>query len=133
MITSKRIPIGVPNTPPTLIVLKLGSCFTSISGGLARFNCNQYGSSRPYICLVRIRKYGKCLPNNTSISVSTEILDRLGKLDPNKTLKTLVAEAIVEHIGNKTLSVTNKTPDIGFLNVDMTPNIGTIQNNQMHV
>jgi hypothetical protein len=65
--------------------------------------------------------------------VSTEILDRLGKLDPNKTLKTLIAEAIVEHIGNKTLSVTNKTPDIGFLNVDMTPNIGTILNNQMHV
>jgi hypothetical protein len=69
----------------------------------------------------------------TSISVSTEILDRLGKLDPHKTLKTLVAEAIVEYIGNKTLSVTNKTPDIRFLNVDMTPNIGTILNNQVHM
>lgn len=69
----------------------------------------------------------------TSISVSTEILDRLGKLDPNKTLKTLVAEAIVDYIGNRTLSVTNKTADIGFLNVDLTPNIGTILNNQAHV
>jgi hypothetical protein len=69
----------------------------------------------------------------TRISVSKEILDKLSKLDPNKTLKSLVAEAIVDYIGNRTLSLTNKTPDIAFLDVDMTPNIGTILNNQVHV
>jgi hypothetical protein len=66
-----------------------------------------------------------------SISVSKEILDKLSKLCPNKMLKTLVAEAIVEYIGNKTLRATNKTPDIGLLNVDVTPNISTLLNNQL--
>ena len=69
----------------------------------------------------------------TSIYRKSRNTRQTGKLDPHKTLKTLVAEAIVEYIGNKTLSVTNKTPDIRFLNVDMTPNIGTILNNQVHM
>jgi hypothetical protein len=63
-----------------------------------------------------------------SVAVKKEMLNTLSKLDPNKPLKALVTEAIIEYISNKTIRVTNKTSDVGLLKVDVAPSTGGLNN-----
>jgi hypothetical protein len=58
---------------------------------------------------------------NVSVTVNKETLRKLSDIDPSKPLKTLVDQAIIEYIANRTLGVTNKTPDIRLLSADMVP------------
>ena len=50
-------------------------------------------------------------------------------LEPDKTLKALVAEAIIEYIRIKTPTVTNKAPDIRAL-YDVAPQITPMMSDQ---
>jgi hypothetical protein len=58
--------------------------------------------------------------------VKKDVLNRISKLDPDKTLEALVAEAIVEYIRNKTFSMTNRTLDVWPLKFEFAPNKGDI-------
>ena len=58
---------------------------------------------------------------NTSVIVKKETLRKLCEIDPSKPLKTLVDQAIIEYITNRTLSATSKTPDMRLLSVDIVP------------
>ena len=64
-----------------------------------------------------------------SVPVKKDILNNLSILEPDKTLKALVAEAIVEYIRKKTFTVTNKTPNLRPL-YDVTPRIAPMINDQ---
>jgi hypothetical protein len=53
--------------------------------------------------------------------VNKETLRKLGETDTTKPLKTLIDQAIVEYIANRTFRVNSKTPDILPLRVDIIP------------
>jgi hypothetical protein len=65
-----------------------------------------------------------------NIPVKKEMLENLTILEPGKTLRVLVAEAIDEYIHNRNLRATNKTSDVcvGFLNINPTPETYTLTN-----
>lgn len=65
-----------------------------------------------------------------SVSVRKDLLTTIGKLDLDKSLETLVTEAIVEYIRNKTFRVTNKTSNVWPLKVDLTSNADDILTNE---
>lgn len=64
-----------------------------------------------------------------SIPVKKDIAEKLSKLDPNRPLKILVAEAIREYIVNRTFSVTYKTPDMTPSSNYVTPGIAPVFTN----
>ncbi len=56
-----------------------------------------------------------------SVAVKKEMLNKIGKLDPDKTIEAVVTEAISEYIRNRAVTPTNKTPDVGLLKIDLAP------------
>jgi hypothetical protein len=65
-----------------------------------------------------------------SIAIRKELLNTIGQLDLRKSLETLVTEAIVEYIRNKTFRVTNKTSNVWPVRFDFTRNTDDIPTNE---
>jgi hypothetical protein len=55
-----------------------------------------------------------------TVTLRKDMVKRLSKLNPNRPTSTLVAEAILEYINNKTYKLKNKTSDMHFFKLNGT-------------